>query len=130
MGGFPWEIALLSAVLLSNRLTAKAFHLSARLFWTVQASNLGMAAFVAWYGLPGLERFGGVRWMVAGLLVFHAVQNFGVRATYAREARYEREEREQLRALRAVREADGAATMGAAGAAAGEDGPGRGREEA
>ena len=100
MSGLPWEIGLLSAVLLSNRLAAKVFHVNARIFWTVQASNLGMAAFVAWYGLPGLERFGGVRWMVAALLVFHAVQNLGIRSTYAREARYEAETRARLRALR------------------------------
>lgn len=99
---YPWEIILLSAVLLSNRLTARFFHLRASLFWGVQACNIGMAVFVVRHGLPGLAQFGSITWMIAALLVFHVAQNFGVREKYARDARADAADRERLRLLRGV----------------------------
>jgi hypothetical protein len=99
---YPWEIILLSAALLSNRLTARFFHLRASLFWGVQVCNIGMAVFVVRHGLPGLGQFDSITWMIAALLAFHVAQNFGIREKYARDARMAATEREHRRLLRAA----------------------------
>jgi hypothetical protein len=65
-------------VLLANRTVVPSLK-SAAIFWAFQAVTVGAAGWFAWRGLDGLDRVPIAKWVVAGLLVFHAVQNYVVR---------------------------------------------------
>ena len=77
-GEFPWDIALLAGVLLANRTVVPSLkHIA--LFWAFQALTFGAALLFVVRGIDGLDRVPVAKWVVAGLLVFHAVQNIVVR---------------------------------------------------
>ena len=65
-------LALLFAVdrLVTPRVTGRPW-----LFWPLVGLDVAVAAYVMLFGLPGVEGLWVVRWLVAILLVFHAVQN-------------------------------------------------------
>lgn len=72
------ELLVLVLVLIANRTVVHALKAPA-LFWSFQGLVVGLAGWFAWHGVTGLEGYGVVRWLVPGLLVFHAVQNVVVR---------------------------------------------------
>lgn len=74
----PWDFGLLVLVLLLNRTLVPSLKQPA-LFWAFEAFTVGSAVWFAWRGIDGLERVPVAKWVVAGLLVFHAVQNYVVR---------------------------------------------------
>lgn len=77
MENFPFDLALLAGLLVANRTVMQEVRRRA-IFWAFQAVNLAAAAWFALVGIAGLEAFPIARWLVAGLLVFHAVQNVAV----------------------------------------------------
>lgn len=74
MDGFSVDIAILAGFLLANRTIVPELRRKA-LFWSFQALNLGGAAYFAIWGVTGLERYPVASYLVAGLLVFHSIQN-------------------------------------------------------
>lgn len=74
MDGFSIDLVVLAAFLLANRTIVPELR-RAPLFWGFQAINLGGAAYFAIWGVTGLERYPVASWLVAGLLVFHSIQN-------------------------------------------------------
>lgn len=86
-----------------------ALYAHAALFWSMQAINLGAGIALIVFGLPGLERFPVVAWLIALLFFFRTVQNNNLRATWLREtqkAERDRRTREVKQALAAAREDD------------------------
>lgn len=87
MTEFPWELAVLAGVLALNRMLVPAVVFKPLIFWTIQAVDAGFGLAIALIGLPGLDRYDVVNWLVAGLFAFHVVQNISLRdrALYKRE---------------------------------------------
>ncbi len=78
MSAPPWDFGLLVMVLLANRTIVPSLK-AAPMFWAFQAVTVATAGWFIWNGIDGLDRVPIAKWVVAGLLVFHAVQNFVVR---------------------------------------------------
>ena len=102
MSAFPWDVLALAVVLAVNRLAVPATYARPAAFWTIQALNLVLTGAVAVYGLPGLTDFPTVGWLVAGLLLFHVIQNVALRGNALQARARERAERERLAKLRAL----------------------------
>jgi hypothetical protein len=99
---FPWDIAVLTAVLGLNRILVPSSLRRPALFWTIQAVDLTLALLVLVFGLPGLGSIRVAGWLVGGLLVFHVVQNLAMRQAELGRAEREIAERERLRKLRSL----------------------------
>lgn len=108
----PRELMLLAGLLLMNRLIIPAQALVTPVYVAVQAMNVAAAVGVAWVGLPGLEAYPVVKWMIVILLVFHVVQNASVRYRKLHDLQIRKEERELVNKRAALRSAenDGAAS--------------------
>lgn len=106
MDRFPWEVLTLAAVLALNRLAVPSVAARPALFWAIQAVNLGGGAAVIFFGVPGLGEYPVVGWLVAGLLAFHAVQNFATRGKVLHDAQRRTEEREIARMVREATQPD------------------------
>ncbi len=78
MDPFPWDLLMLAAILLANRTVVPSLKVPA-MFWAFQAVNLAAAAWFAIFGIIGMADFPVAQFVVAALLVFHAVQNLFVR---------------------------------------------------
>ncbi len=91
------------AVMGANQLVMRVGALYARpaVFYPLQAVNVIVGSLVVWFGLPGLEQYVVVGWMVGMLFFLHVVQNNTLRTTWLRAAaRSDRTERE--RAIKAA----------------------------
>jgi hypothetical protein len=106
MKTFPWDILVLAAVLAVNRLAVPGSLFKPGLFWAIQAMNIGLAAYVALVGLPGVAGFPSVGWIVAALLTFHTFQNLTVRSAALHKRDREAAERDRVAKLRALGEPD------------------------
>lgn len=102
MNSYPWEVVVLSVILLSNRLVARAYWGQAAGFWSVQAVNLGAAVYIAYFGISGLQSFGPVNYLVSALLVFHIAQNFGIRQRLLQSRAAEQRFREEAQKARSI----------------------------
>ncbi|MDP2309723.1 MAG: hypothetical protein Q8P18_27130 [Pseudomonadota bacterium] len=102
MNEFPWEVLVLGLVLGINRLGTPATYHRPLAFWGIQVMNLAVAIPVALRGIQGAEGFPALGWLIAGLLVFHVLQNVSLRSMALTKKRQELAEREQLRKLRAL----------------------------
>lgn len=102
MSEFPWEVVILGIVFGINRLGTPLTYHRPVAFWGIQAMNLALAVPIAVRGIPGADGFPALGWLIAGLLVFHILQNVSLRSAALRRARQERAEVEQLRKLRAL----------------------------
>jgi hypothetical protein len=102
MSGFPWEVFVLGLVLGINRLGTPATYQRPVAFWGIQVMNLALAVPVAIRGISGTENFPALGWLIAGLLVFHVLQNISLRTVALRRIRQEEQAREQQRKLRAL----------------------------
>ena len=80
MEAFPIDLACFAGLLLANRTIVPELK-NRYAFWTFQAVNLGAAGWFAFRGVEGLETYPVASWLVAGLLVFHGVQNAVVYST-------------------------------------------------
>lgn len=74
----PWDFGALVVVLLLNRTLVPSLKRPVA-FWCFQALTVGTAAWFVVFGIEGLGRVPVAKWVVAGLLVFHAVQNVVIR---------------------------------------------------
>lgn len=97
MQRFPWEVVVLAVVLALNRLVVPGAVRRPPVFWGVQALNAALALGVVIFGVPGLEGYPAVSWLIAGLLAFHIVQNLTLRSRVLGEARRRADERELTR---------------------------------
>ncbi|MFN7143537.1 MAG: hypothetical protein ACK4YP_07175 [Myxococcota bacterium] len=104
MKAFPWEVLVLAALLAVNRLLVPMTYTRPAAFWAIQAVDVALAVLVAVYGVPGLEAFRSVGWLIAGLLVFHVLQNIALRSQARAKREREEGERERLRKLRSMGE--------------------------
>ena len=77
-GPFPWDILALASLLLANRTVVRSIKPEWG-FWAFQALNLAGAVWFAVEGIQGLDNYPIANWIVCGLLVFHAIQNYVVR---------------------------------------------------
>ncbi len=102
MNEFPWEVLILGAVLAINRLGTPATYDRPVAFWGIQVMNLALAVPVVIWGLPGVEGFRGLDWLIAGLLVFHVLQNVALRSNVLTRKRQEQAERDRIRSIRAL----------------------------
>ncbi len=78
MDPFPWDLLVLAAILLANRTLVPSLKAPAA-FWAFQCLNLGAATWFAVFGILGMADVPVAQFVVAALLVFHAVQNLFVR---------------------------------------------------
>jgi hypothetical protein len=99
---FPWTVGVLAVVLALNRIAVPSVLHHPVAFWGIQALNAGLAVAVILFGVPGLEGFGAVAWLVAALLAFHVIQNVALRADTLGRARRDAAERDRIRKLRAL----------------------------
>jgi hypothetical protein len=97
---FPWEIAVLSVILIANRAMARASWRYPLLFWVIQGADLLAIVYLALVGMKGLEGVPAMNWIVCGLLAFHIIQNFGLRAKARAEASSEENFRADIRRTR------------------------------
>lgn len=100
----PVELVVLAVLLLVNRLVIPGQAQNLVVYTLIQLADLLAAAVVLWRGLPGLDAFPVVRWLVAGLLVFHVAQNASIRSRKQHDAEMRTSERELHRTLRQTRE--------------------------
>lgn len=91
------------AVLGVNQLVMRvgALYAHPAVFYALQAVDVLVGSAILWFGLPGLEQWRVVSWMIGLLFFFHAVQNNNLRATWLRE----RVRADRARKERAIREA-------------------------
>jgi hypothetical protein len=100
---FPWELLALAALLAVNRAIVPRVLKRAWLFWAIQGLDVVAAGLVILVGMPGMERYHVVNWMIAALLVFHIVQNLAQRDRAKLHDEHEaamKERRTMLRELR------------------------------
>ncbi|MDP2316454.1 MAG: hypothetical protein Q8P41_26390 [Pseudomonadota bacterium] len=102
MSSFPWEVLILGVVLGVNRLATPATYERPIAFWAIQVMNVAVALPVALVGIPGTEGFPALGWLIAGLLLFHVLQNVSLRGTALARKRQALAAREQARKLRAL----------------------------
>lgn len=102
MSAFPWEVLVLALVLAINRLGTPMTYTRPVVFWGIQAANVALAVPAVLVGVPGMEAFPAVGWLIAGLLAFHVLQNLSLRSAALTQQRRERDERERIRKLRAL----------------------------
>ena len=81
------DAGTLVAVITANQRVMRVAGLRghALLFWTLQGVNFGVVVYLFLFGLPGLERWWAVNWMLGLLFLFRIVQNNGLRAKHLRE---------------------------------------------
>ena len=80
MENFPIDLACFAGLLLANRtIVPELKHRVA--FWSFQVVNLAGAGWFAFRGVEGLEQYPVASYLVAGLLLFHGVQNAVVYTT-------------------------------------------------
>lgn len=104
MKTFPWEVLVLAALLAVNRLVVPMTFTRPAAFWAIQAVDVVLAVLVAVFGIPGLEAYRSVGWLIAGLLAFHVLQNIALRSQALAKRAREEGERERLRKLRSMGE--------------------------
>lgn len=105
----PPELMLLAGLLFVNRLVIPSQVLVTPVYLAVQAMDVAAAVGVAWVGLPGLEEYPVVTWMIVILLGFHVAQNASVRSRKRHDQEMRAAEQERIRhraALRAAPEPD------------------------
>jgi hypothetical protein len=106
MNAPPVELVALAALLLVNRMVIPSQALRGAVFWPIQVADAAAALYVVFVGLPDLDRFPVVGWMVAGLLVFHIAQNLSIRSRKQHDIDMREADRERVRARAALRSAD------------------------
>jgi hypothetical protein len=79
---FVAAMAALVALLSINRLVIRSIA-AGRLYWALAAANVGAMAAVLLAGLPGLD-VPVARYVVAGLLALHLVENAVIRSAALR----------------------------------------------
>ncbi len=106
----PRELMLLAGLLLMNRLVIPSQVLVTPVYYAVQAMDVAAAVGVAWVGLPGLDEFPVVRWMIVILLAFHVAQNASVRYRKLHDVQMRAVEKERIAERAALRSAERATT--------------------
>jgi hypothetical protein len=97
---YPWQVIVLAALLLGNRVSIRVSVDRPWVFWGVEVLNLAAMGWVGILGLDGMENFPVANWLVVALLGFHMVQNYSLRQRVLLERRSEEQFRENLRKMR------------------------------
>lgn len=77
----PWDLMVVAGWMLVNRVTVRKTIPRPALYWGIQAGNVLAAAWLAIFGLRGLEDFPVSGYMLAVAMLLHVVRNEVVRRT-------------------------------------------------
>jgi hypothetical protein len=99
----PAELIVLAVLLLINRLVVPTQALNTPVYGAIQLANGAAGVYALFVGVPGLDRYPVVGWMVGGLLLFHVAQNASIRSRKRHDLEMREADRERMRERAALR---------------------------